>query len=64
MLDLATLHRHFPALSDGFIFADNAGGSQCLQGCVDNVVDYLQNKNVQMGVSSPREPSPGTLRNL
>jgi selenocysteine lyase/cysteine desulfurase len=53
MLDLATLHRHFPALSDGFIFADNAGGSQCLQGCVDNVVDYLQNKNVQMGVSSP-----------
>lgn len=50
MLDPTTLHRHFPALKDDFIFADNAGGSQCLQGCVDNVVDYLLKSNVQMGV--------------
>lgn len=59
MLDTTTLHRNFPALADGFIYADNAGGSQCLQGCIDNVVEYLTNSNVQMGVSSICKPGLG-----
>jgi selenocysteine lyase/cysteine desulfurase len=40
---------HFPALKSGFIFGDNAGGSQILQESIDRIVDYLTNTNAQMG---------------
>jgi len=36
-------------LDSGFIFADNAGGSQTTKGVVDRIADYLFNTNVQLG---------------
>lgn len=39
----------FPSLKTGYLFADNAGGSQCLKEVVDRVSDYLLNTNVQLG---------------
>ncbi|KLO20452.1 PLP-dependent transferase [Schizopora paradoxa] len=48
-LDIAKARSNFPALKDGFIFADNAGGSQCLQSVVDHISDYLLNTNCQLG---------------
>ncbi len=41
---------YFPALQkDGFIYAENAGGSQILGSCVDRITDYLLNSNAQLG---------------
>lgn len=48
-LDVEKARSHFPALDSGFIFADNAGGSQCAKGVVDLITDYLLNSNVQLG---------------
>ena len=57
-LDLAFVRSHFPALSnkslstsgnDEYIFADNAGGSQCLASVADSIYSYLLNTNVQLG---------------
>ncbi|KAG5643748.1 hypothetical protein DXG03_009682 [Asterophora parasitica] len=39
----------FPSLESGFIFGDNAGGSQVTQGVVDRISDYLINTNAQLG---------------
>ncbi|KAG8894775.1 hypothetical protein FRC00_008476, partial [Tulasnella sp. 408] len=51
-LDVQTECRtHFPALKDGYIFADNAGGSQCLKDVADRIYDYLLNSNVQLGAN-------------
>ena len=48
--DFVTFARsHFPSLSTGYIFADNAGGSQCLKSVADRIADYLVNTNVQLG---------------
>ncbi|TFY54118.1 hypothetical protein EVJ58_g9044 [Rhodofomes roseus] len=48
-LDIATVRSAFPALSSGFLYADNAGGSQCLADAVAHISDYLLNTNVQLG---------------
>ncbi|EKM53823.1 uncharacterized protein PHACADRAFT_260365 [Phanerochaete carnosa HHB-10118-sp] len=48
-LDIAQVHDSFPALKSGYIFADNAGGSQCLADVVARISDYLLNTNVQLG---------------
>lgn len=48
-LDIATVRSAFPALSSGFLYADNAGGSQCLADAVARISDYLLNTNVQLG---------------
>lgn len=48
-LDVEECRAKFPSLKDGYIFADNAGGSQCLKGVVDAISDYLLNTNVQLG---------------
>ena len=40
---------HFPALLSGFVFADNAGGSQCTELVAKRIFDYLINTNVQLG---------------
>ncbi|KAI0685569.1 PLP-dependent transferase [Cytidiella melzeri] len=49
-LDIASVRSAFPALTNSdYIFADNAGGSQCLAGVVDALSDYLLNTNVQLG---------------
>jgi selenocysteine lyase/cysteine desulfurase len=50
MSDLATRARAcFPALDSGYVFADNAGGSQCLKTVADRIADYLLRTNVQLG---------------
>ncbi|KZT64874.1 PLP-dependent transferase [Daedalea quercina L-15889] len=48
-LDVSTVRAAFPALSSGFLYADNAGGSQCLADAVARISDYLLNTNVQPG---------------
>ncbi|KAF9493874.1 PLP-dependent transferase [Pleurotus eryngii] len=48
-LDVSKARASFPALQSGFIFADNAGGSQAARGVVDRISDYLLNTNVQLG---------------
>lgn len=47
--DIAKARANFPALKTGYIFADNAGGSQVTQSVVDRISDYLINTNVQIG---------------
>ncbi|KAI0051002.1 PLP-dependent transferase [Auriscalpium vulgare] len=44
-----TARSHFPSLESGYIFADNAGGSQCARDVVDKLSDYLLRTNVQLG---------------
>lgn len=41
----------FPGLAGGFVFLDNAGGSQTLGVVADRVCDYLLHTNVQLGAS-------------
>ncbi|PPQ94697.1 hypothetical protein CVT25_009552 [Psilocybe cyanescens] len=48
-LDVEKARLHFPILASGFIFADNAGGSQAAKEVVDMISDYLLNTNVQLG---------------
>lgn len=52
-LDIRKVRSFFPSLSSqtAFIYADNAGGSQCSQPVIDRIVDYLSNSNVQLGAS-------------
>ena len=47
-LDVQRARSHFPALQSGFIFADNAGGSQAAKEVVDRISDYLLNTNAQL----------------
>ena len=49
VLDLEKARSHFPSLKSGYIFADNAGGSQCIKDVADRIYDYLCNTNVQLG---------------
>ncbi|KAJ6626088.1 pyridoxal phosphate-dependent transferase [Mycena sp. CBHHK59/15] len=49
VLDIEFVRSQFPALKSGFIFADNAGGSQITQSAIDRIVDYLTHTNVQLG---------------
>lgn len=51
MLDLDFVRSQFPALSSGYVFLDNAGGSQTLRGVADRTRDYLLTSNVQHGAS-------------
>ncbi|KAJ2969996.1 hypothetical protein NUW54_g12833 [Trametes sanguinea] len=48
-LDIQSVRGAFPALTSGFLFGDNAGGSQCVAAVVDRIADYLLNTNVQLG---------------
>ncbi|KAG8689320.1 hypothetical protein FRC09_012473 [Ceratobasidium sp. 395] len=48
-LDVEKCRAAFPGLKDGYLFADNAGGSQCLKSVVDKISDYLLYTNVQVG---------------
>ncbi|KAK2467179.1 hypothetical protein APHAL10511_000728 [Amanita phalloides] len=48
-LDVGKARLHFPSLDTGYIFADNAGGSQCSKEVADCITDYLLNTNVQLG---------------
>ncbi|PVG00667.1 PLP-dependent transferase [Serendipita vermifera] len=46
-----SIRSQFPSLSSGYIFADNAGGSQCSGVVIKAITDYLSNTNVQLGAS-------------
>ncbi|KAI0302464.1 PLP-dependent transferase [Multifurca ochricompacta] len=48
-----TARVYFPALRSGFVFADNAGGSQCTKLVAERIFDYLLNTNVQPGADYP-----------
>lgn len=48
-LDVDKVRSQFPSLSSGYIFADNAGGSQVVQGAITRIADYLTHTNVQLG---------------
>ncbi|CDO72710.1 hypothetical protein BN946_scf184985.g130 [Trametes cinnabarina] len=52
-LDIKFVRSVFPALASGFLFGDNAGGSQCVADVVDRISDYLLNTNVQLGADYP-----------
>lgn len=51
VLDLDFVRANFPALASGFVYLDNAGGSQTLASVADRVRDYLLTTNVQLGAS-------------
>jgi len=55
VLDLDFARAQFPALAGGWVFLDNAGGSQVLASVADRVRDYLLTTSVQVGASY--EPS-------
>ncbi|KAI0666938.1 PLP-dependent transferase [Trametes maxima] len=48
-LDIDAVRAAFPALASGFLYADNAGGSQALADVVARISDYLLRSNVQLG---------------
>ncbi|KAH7322062.1 pyridoxal phosphate-dependent transferase [Rhizoctonia solani] len=48
-LDVEKCRAAFPGLKDGYLFGDNAGGSQCLKSVVDKLAHYLLYTNVQLG---------------
>ena len=50
-LDLEFVRSHFPALESGFVYLDNAGGSQTLRNVPELIEGYLLNCNVQHGAS-------------
>ncbi len=55
VLDLDFVRAQFPALAGGWVFLDNAGGSQVLASVADRVREYLLTSSVQVGASY--EPS-------
>jgi cysteine desulfurase family protein (TIGR01976 family) len=50
-LNIDHIRAEFPALSNGFSYLDNAGGSQVLRRVADRVRDYLLTSSVQLGAS-------------
>ena len=50
-LDLDYVRSHFPALTQGWTFLDNAGGSQILRPVVERITEFLYDSNVQLGAS-------------
>ncbi len=50
-LDSSIVRNHFPALSNDWIFFDNAGGSQTAKYVGERIQDYLFSSNVQLGAS-------------
>ncbi len=58
-LDLAFVRAQFPALASGFVYLDNAGGSQVLGRVADRVRDYLLTSSVQLGASYAHSEAAG-----
>ena len=52
-LNIQAVRSKFPALASGFLYGDNAGGSQCLTDVAARISDYLLNTNVQLGADYP-----------
>ena len=51
VLDIVRIRSEFPALKNGGVFFDNAGGSQVLKRVADRIHDYLLSTSVQLGAS-------------
>lgn len=49
VLDIEHVRSQFPSLASGYIFGDNAGGSQVTSDVIARITDYLINSNVQLG---------------
>ena len=54
------IRAEFPALSNNFVFLDNAGGSQVLRRVADKVRDYLLTSSVQLGASYAHSQDAGS----
>jgi cysteine desulfurase family protein (TIGR01976 family) len=50
-LDIDYVRSQFPALSGGYAYLDNAGGSAVLKPVAERITDYLLNSAVQLGAS-------------
>jgi len=50
-LDIDFVRGQFPGLKNGWVYFDNAGGTQILSGVVDRLNEFLFNANVQTGGS-------------
>jgi len=50
-LDDDFVRSNFPGLDRGWVFMDNAGGSQILKGAVGRIAEFLFERNVQIGGS-------------
>ncbi len=50
-IDQTFVHSHFPGLKSDWVFFDNAGGSQTLQGAIDKITEFLTHRDVQIGGS-------------
>lgn len=50
-IDLDFVRGHFPGLAADWVFFDNAGGSQIVQGAIDKISEFLIHRNVQTGGS-------------
>lgn len=59
--DIEFVRKQFPALQKDFIFMDNAGGSQVLQGVIDRWAEYVQHYNVQLGAGYSISANAGAL---
>ncbi len=58
-LNLDFVRSQFPALADGFVYMDNAGGSQVLQSVGDRIRDHLLATPVQLGASYEKSVEAG-----
>jgi len=58
-LDIDYVRSQFPALSSGYAYLDNAGGSAVLKPVADRVSDYLLNSAVQLGASYSESVNAG-----
>ena len=50
-LDIDHVRSQFPGLRDDWVFFDNAGGSQTVKPAIDRIVEFLTERNVQIGGS-------------
>jgi cysteine desulfurase family protein (TIGR01976 family) len=58
-LDIDYVRSQFPALSSGYAYLDNAGGSAVLKPVAERITDYLLNSAVQLGASYSESVAAG-----
>lgn len=58
-LNLDFVRSQFPALADGFVYMDNAGGAQVPRVVGDRVRDFLLSSNVQLGATYEKSQVAG-----
>lgn len=53
-VDISLVRQQFPALASGFVFLENAGGSQVPKVVADAIRDYMLESYVQLGAGYPK----------